>query len=72
MDWTIKILPGATLPKLNFYSITPREVDALREFIGKNLATGTRQHLSYFGRRKMVPKFEDIMAFVWRTYNLYL
>lgn len=39
-DCAIEIVPGAKLPKLKLYSVTPREPEELRLFIDKNLAQG--------------------------------
>lgn len=37
---TIEILPGAKFPKPKMYSMTPRDLKELRDFIDKNLARG--------------------------------
>lgn len=36
----IEIMPGAKLPKLKMYKMTPREMEELWAFIHKNLARG--------------------------------
>lgn len=37
-DSAIKIVPGTKLPNLKIYTMTPRELDELWQFIDKNLA----------------------------------
>lgn len=39
-DCTIEILPKAKRPNSNFYLMTPRELEELKAFIDKNLASG--------------------------------
>lgn len=36
----IELIPGAKLPKLRMYSMTPKELEKLRSYIDKNLARG--------------------------------
>lgn len=38
MDCAIEILPGAKLAKLKMYSMTPREMEELKNSVDKNLA----------------------------------
>lgn len=39
-DYAIEILPRAKLPKLKMYSMAPKEMKELRDYIYKNLARG--------------------------------
>lgn len=38
MDCAIEIVPRAKLPKPKIYSMTPRQLEELQQFIDKNLA----------------------------------